>query len=105
MVKSNPVALLLTLAMAASACKGAKPVAGGFDPQNIDQVAEIYVRSNYFKDFSLFEKYGLRDKAGLQYTDAILYYSGDTVRWQSFLKKVEARRELLAKDYPASSAP
>lgn len=74
--------------------------AGVFDPKNLDQLADIYTRSNYFKDFSLFEKYNLQGKAGLQYTQAIVEQSADTVRWQAFLQRVEKRRQALEKSQP-----
>lgn len=74
-----------------------------FDAGNLETLVDLYVRTNYFDDFSAFDRYQMSDVQGLQYTEAIAYQARDTVRWDQFIRRVERHRKDLEKEYAGSA--
>ena len=69
-----------------------------FDPQNEKQLVEIYVKTNYFKDYSVYAKYDLKGKNGALYTDQIMEISQDRYAWERFIKKTDIYRKKLEEE-------
>ena len=100
--------VLLFLLLLGLGCAKTSDTPKGFNPEDLDQLVEIYVRSNFYNDFGLFERYQLQGKEGLRYTNAIAWQAHDTVRWQKFVTKAQAYRQKIAPEYESkksTSAP
>ena len=89
--------LALIMAMACSQAPAA------FDPANEKQVVEIYVRSNFYSDFKVFEKYKVQGEGALAYTKVIQNLEKNIGQWDGFMKKAEKYREKIRKEYPEQS--
>jgi len=72
-----------------------------FDPKNEKQVVEIYVRTNFYNDFKVFEKYKVEGEKALAYSRVIQDLEKNIGQWDSFMKKAERYREKVRKEYPS----
>ena len=70
-----------------------------FDPKDENQIVEIYVKTNFYKDYSVYEKYDLEGINGYYYTQKINSFSKDRRYWDHFSKKVEQYRLEIAPKY------
>ena len=86
------VSLALIMVMACSQAPAA------FDPANEKQVVEIYVRSNFYSDFKVFEKYKVQGEGALAYTKVIQNLEKNIGQWDGFMKKAEKYREKIRKE-------
>lgn len=82
-------------ALVLSCSQGAVP----FDPKNENQVVEIYVRTNFYNDFKVFEKYRVEGEKALAYSRVIQDLEKDIGQWDNFMKKAERYREKIRKEY------
>ena len=71
-----------------------------FDPADEKQVVEIYVRTNFYNDFKVFEKYKVEGEKALAYTQVIQNLEKNIGQWDGFMKKAEKYREKVRKEYP-----
>ncbi len=85
----------IVLLIGLNACSSCSQKKVTFDPNNEDQIVEIYVVTSYGgeKALKVIEKYNLKDpKVMEKYSMALAQRALTPESWQEFMKKVEAKK-------------